>query len=493
MENEFYNEQDLEQFLQEQVQKHRMYPNDSLWNGIYNELQGHRRWPGLMVVAVFIVAALTLGTLFTKQPTTRNYSETIPSQQVVTTTASIEKSGGEINDDYFSKTNSAEKNTAHFIATVKEELDNNQAGLGANAIAISNASLPLANNTIANNEKKLSSEPSTTLKDIAIVKGNGKKATSNEDELSGKEEDLKEEKVMLNAEGATLNTSITAALPTKIEKQKKSITEAENNDKYSNVDDYLNQLGYNKADYKKPKVSRWESQFYITPSLSYRKLIDESAKQNASNPIVANHADDANKVARYKPGNGIEVGAALLYKIAKNVKLKVGLQYNLRQYSIDAYAGNYEQATLVLNNNGILDSINSVAVYRSGYGYMPATLNNKIQSLSVPIGIEVNVLNTKKVGIAIAASVQPTYNYINSKYYLLSYNYKNYTDGSQFFREWNLNSSIEGMFTYKIGNYKWMMGPQLRYQHLPTFIRNYPIKEHLIDYGIKIGFTKTIH
>ncbi len=57
---------------------------------------------------------------------------------------------------------------------------------------------------------------------------------------------------------------------------------------------------------------------------------------------------------------------------------------------------------------------------------------------------------------------------------------------------WNINSNIETFISFKVGDYKWQLGTQLRYQHLPTFIPQYPIKEHLIDYGIKLGVSKMI-
>ena len=67
-----------------------------------------------------------------------------------------------------------------------------------------------------------------------------------------------------------------------------------------------------------------------------------------------------------------------------------------------------------------------------------------------------------------------------------------YADGTSFFRRWNINSSTELCLTLKSKNIKWFMGPQIRYQQLPTYNDIYPIKEYRIDYGIKFGFTKTL-
>jgi hypothetical protein len=59
-------------------------------------------------------------------------------------------------------------------------------------------------------------------------------------------------------------------------------------------------------------------------------------------------------------------------------------------------------------------------------------------------------------------------------------------------RKWNLNANLETYFSLKSGNYKWQLGPQLRYQTLPTSLEKYPIKEYLIDYGLKIGVSKSL-
>ena len=43
-----------------------------------------------------------------------------------------------------------------------------------------------------------------------------------------------------------------------------------------------------------------------------------------------------------------------------------------------------------------------------------------------------------------------------------------------------------------MGSVKWIVGPQFRYQMLSSYTDNYPIREHLVDYGLKVGLKKTI-
>ncbi len=46
--------------------------------------------------------------------------------------------------------------------------------------------------------------------------------------------------------------------------------------------------------------------------------------------------------------------------------------------------------------------------------------------------------------------------------------------------------------SYDRGGVKWQVGPQFRYQLLSSYESEYPIREYLMEYGIKIGITKSI-
>jgi hypothetical protein len=163
----------------------------------------------------------------------------------------------------------------------------------------------------------------------------------------------------------------------------------------------------------------------------------------------------------------------------------------MRQYNIEAFRSTREQASIALITNSRTDTINASSFYRTNNGYTPAELTNRYFQLAVPMGLEWEVIGNKNLQLNIAGSIQPTY-LLNKNAYVLSSDFKNYAKGSNMINSWNINSSIETFISLKVGDYKWQLGPQVRYQHLPTFIRQYPIKEHLIDYGIKLGVSKMI-
>jgi hypothetical protein len=85
-----------------------------------------------------------------------------------------------------------------------------------------------------------------------------------------------------------------------------------------------------------------------------------------------------------------------------------------------------------------------------------------------------------------AATIQPTY-VLGDRAYLISTDYKNYSQVPWLMRRWNVNTSLETFVSYSTGTLRWQVGPQVRYQLLSSFVEKYPVKENLFDYGLKIA------
>ena len=111
--------------------------------------------------------------------------------------------------------------------------------------------------------------------------------------------------------------------------------------------------------------------------------------------------------------------------------------------------------------------------------------------ISVPLGVELTVIGNKRVAFNVASTIQPTY-VIRNQAYLVSTNLKNYAEEPSLYRKWNLNAGGEAFMSINTGTVTWVVGPQIRYQILSSYKEKYPIKEHLIDYGFKIGVTKIL-
>jgi long-subunit fatty acid transport protein len=245
------------------------------------------------------------------------------------------------------------------------------------------------------------------------------------------------------------------------------------------------------------KKSRWQWGFHIAPSISYRLLVDENYKSffpgnYIASPIGLNYDIDVNQVVKHRPAMGIEVGLSFAYQLNERISLTSGFQFNMRQYNIEAFGNNFENAPIALNNNyGQAQVINTTSRYRTSIGTMPIVLQNKYQEISIPIGIRWQVLAAKQFGISVGGSVQPTYVFDKAPF-VITTDYKNYADGKSLMRNWNVNTNVEALFSYRTNSITWIAGPQVRYQQLPTFSYRYPIREHLVDYGFKIGFLQQL-
>jgi hypothetical protein len=451
MDDHFFNSE-FEKFLQHQVKQHRMYPSDAVWKGIYKQIHGDRKWPGLYFIAILLIAALTVCTVL-MEPTP------IVSRQAVAV-----KEGPAVNQlDPVQVT----RETITFINNRPQAINNSP--VSAPIAGITNE-VPVDRPAVSGNSGNGISEnlvadaglPQNTLSNNPLVPAGG-----NEDQPIEKAVFIAEQKAAQQPEVAV-----------------KKDTETEKPEELT-----VPEI----ASISKPvKPGRWQYEFYITPSSSYRQLVDQKpSAEQFSGPVASNYGVSANQVIRYKPGMGIEFGLGVLYHLSDRIRVKTSLQYNVRQYNIEAFTGNYEIANIALIRGGTIDSVATVAKYRSTSGGNEALLLNKYHQVSLPVGIEYALVDSRKFGVNLATSVQPTYTFSQSSY-LLTSDYKSYADGTSMIRRWNINSSLEATFSYKVGDFQWKLGPQIRYQHLPTYSDPYPIKEYLIDYGFKIGFTKTI-
>jgi hypothetical protein len=244
------------------------------------------------------------------------------------------------------------------------------------------------------------------------------------------------------------------------------------------------------------KNAQW--QFYVTPSVSYRRLegkATSSTYQYTGFPYSTNSffARDVNDAVRQNPDIGFEIGTAMRYPLTNKLSLKTGLQFNYNQYQTEAYSGVPVVATYGMNSFGFggRTPINTVSIYSNTDGYRKTTLNNEHILLSMPIGLEYEIAGNKKINLSIASSIQPSY-LIGNNSYLISTNLKNYAKEPSLSRRWNLNTAVEASVNFQSGSYRWSIAPQYRYQLLSSYKNKYPIKENLFDLGLKFGVIKTI-
>ena len=471
-----YQDNEFEQFLQDEVSQHRMYPSDQVWAKIRTDVHGNPNWHALTFISLFIICSLTASTLlmspsanvrFTALKTAPLAQKAIAAHKVASATS-----------------------TEPYLGVIEPQIMTN-----ATIVQIEENQLlaQYSQHAITGNS------PEPTLPYTAVRVKNESAHTASQQQIPNAEQRSFQQLEPLNLK----------PIPVKEEKPSLANTEKPNllktisTDKEPIIleDEYLKKIVANTKKIAWNKLSKLGFQVYATPSKSYRTLSDADVKEiiqpNAvaasgtqNIPLGLNYSAGVNDIVRHRAATGVEIGFAALYKINNRLKFKAGFQLNVRQYNIETFKiFNRDLSTLSLINNGGIQTINLLSSYNNNAGYKAEQLNNKSYQVSLPIGVQWEILKGNRMSLNAEASVQPTYT-INHNSYLLSTDYKNYTEGNNYLRRWNVNTSAGINFSYKSGANIWQIGPQLRYQHLPTYSNQYPLKEHLMDYGIRLGITR---
>jgi hypothetical protein len=471
MDRKYNQDNEFEQFLQEELQDHRMYPADEVWKNIRTNLHGNPAWPALTVISILVIFSLTVSTLLIA-PSADRFRFVVSNNPIKSIKAPVETRmhAPAPKEAYY---HAIEPNhiTEQTITQLREPIATIPTNISTqwqmatthidhNLITSVEPLNEVAEKIAPLKEAELTIFPTAIKLDAAeTVASNLNESTISQWQLAKSPEatalsiNLRDEK-----QNQPINNSINLPIPNK-------------------------RIGF---------------QFYVTPSTSYRSLSDAQVKEiiqpstvaPAQNvPLALSYTAGVNEVVRHKPAMGLEVGIAALYNINNRLKFKTGVQVNIRQYHIETFRTNTGLATVSLLNNGSIENRNMFSSYNNTAGYKQEELHNKSYQIAVPLGVQWEIIKGKQFGISAEATVQPTYSF-NANVFMLSTDFKNYTDGNGFVRRWNINTSAGVHINFKSGSNLWQLGPQIRYQHLPTYTNRYPIKEYLMDYGIRLAFTK---
>ena len=432
---------EFEEFLKEKADQYKMYPSDKAWSNIHRSLHPRKKWPYISLTLL-----LLLGTaMFVDYHT---YNLVVPVNKVLT-----------FNNPNFQKNNLPPVSDAPLHAsglppaTSLAEGDHDD---GAEATPL--LSFP-AQKTI------------TQAKPALSVNTGDDYANPDDIAITGSE--------FLPVHSDTAD----------IIKPNVTTITAEENDDVKKIKKVL----WGGEAFKK---SKFEWQLFFSPTISYRKLtsgISEVSDVFRGVPYSTVQKNTTiNNLVTHKPAIGTEVGANVIYKLADNFLLRAGLQLNYSRYQLRAYASKPEQATLaVVSKPSGTDSINVISTLQNFSGSGSSWFNNEYFQMSLPVGFEWGVLGNSTLRWNIAASAQPVYNFANNVY-LLSTDFKRYGQDPSLIRKWNINAGVETYVSYNMGSFKWQAGPQLRYQLMSSYKSEYPVKEYLVDFGFKIGVTKTL-
>lgn len=436
----------FEEFILDEVNEHKMYPSGRVWDNIRTEVHGNRSWPALTIIALTVLVALTVSTFIVTQKS-EPIALTINILKPKNNSQALEK-------PFTTYHSSAQIIASKPMVTVVEQ---------------GTSKIPLGVFEIAPTKKVATTN---TNHDIAA------NATFTNDDLVPQENKSVEAAIIISNSSSAKKINNISLLPALIHGQVNHSFEIE-----------ANAIAFTKK-------KKYSIQFYATPSASFRVLSDQKVKELIQPSLIAIPINSPlvqtptfNQAVRHRPDIGLELGFTLNYPVTHKLQFKTGLQLNIRQYQIDTYQTGANLATLALVNGGRVQTVSVMSSYTNNVGFRAAKLNNKVYQVALPVGLDYQIVRFKKFGIHTQATIQPTYN-INKNVYLLSTDYANYAAGNEYVRKWNVNTSVGIQFSYQKGNTIWQLGPQIRYQTLPTYNNPYPIKENLIDYGFRIGWSK---
>ena len=468
----------LESFLQEQADKHRLYPSDQLWQNIQENLHGKRPWPALTIVALAILVALTVSTLLNNHPDKQAYILKLQEQSQPQNNAAnqSEQSGADAGKHYINRFSGADITTQTLL--IIRENNELQALLNHTAFAGQQA-------VVKEQEQSIINLPQPA---ITINKMRPYVAIIGEQMIQQETTDLQLADNSL-AEQPSEQKDIAGDFRRSI---KKSVAQEHD------ADDFLSEHGYkeNPVIRKKGTPSRFSYQFWTSPSTGFRNLDEGAARLlNSANSTPNNgftsavfSSGNSRPSIRHRPGLGLELGLALMYQVKPALRIKAGVQFNLRHYLIEAFQSGYEQTDVILvRDDRTVQKLPVFTRINNKSGFTETVIDNKLYQLAFPVGVQWDIVKGKRVGLLIDASIQPTLN-LNSRLYTLTTDLNHYFDGSSLIRRWNMNSTIGLNFSYTTANQvSWQIGPQFRYQHLPTYTNAYPIRENFKDFGVKMG------
>lgn len=484
-----FNNNDFERFLKQNADQYRMFPSENVWEGIHNTLHTRRRWHGLWLALLLLTTGTVTWIMLTspgnkkepviaaRQPFTKKEPAALPQTEPVTTPkANVHSkapiaSPGNQEKNIFLATDLLEKTTPP-----QDLSDMEKAGTAA---------LTPASSSLVNFTTVFPVQDNPARNPAAIIP---RSAPRQPEHLNAAPEmNLAVVPVLSVASDLIADP---AASPLQNEKQPETAPEIKTEGAFYplTIESVFNSYQVT----RKTRKAKW--QVFITPTVTYRKLNENkqfinSARSNMS-PTSLTYSPDLNNLVTHRPDLGLQLGVSMAYPLTKKLSLVTGLQFNISKYDIWAYNYPSEMATVALSNDyGGTSTVSTVTNYRI-VGVNRANkanwLRNFYYSVSVPVGLEYKAFKTKRAHVGVAATLQPTY-VLGNRAYVISTDYKNYMEVPSLTRKWNINAGFETFAGFNVGKTAWRIGPQVRYQTMSSFKKEYPVQEHLFDYGFKLG------
>lgn len=439
MDHNFYDN-DFEEYLKQKSELYKMYPSDRVWNNINSSLHGRKKWWGLGIFLFFVAGGVFISR---EMLMPRKANGPLAASKVIIPAG-------------HTSLNKNSSSTKQFTSTS----GTNDKSSTANAIRTESGSQEFI--LIPGQNSKPQTASSELLTEV-----------SNEETVAAAEKQLLPSLPAGNQPAPPRFTILAPAIPVTSIRQQQSLP--------------AKSLEANILA-GAAKSSPLSLKFYASPNISYRRLnsLDQATPQV---PVASGAAGDVNRYVQHRPAPGFEIGTTVQYDLSSSLSVFAGAQLNYSRYYIAAFKYHTEKASIALDKPFVRDTLSGYTDIRNLSGYAPEQLQNKYLQVAVPVGLEIKLLGNRNLQFKVAGSVQPTF-LLSSKVYLLSSDYKNYIEGPNLARTFNVHTNFEAFVSYQTGGLRWQIGPQFRSQLLSSYSNQYRVREYLTEFGLKIGVTK---
>jgi hypothetical protein len=501
---------DFERSLKDHADQFKMIPSKRVWNGIYNNLHPGSKWPSISVAIIFLFTLVTIGRLNNSTGHLTKFDKTdFNKEKTISKVKNEIASAKPLSDQSKSQLGSQKNDTKDDNNPAVENNNNYQAKI----IAINNTSVSAS--TVSFSNKKIHSGiEQRTAKNVSLNSSllddgfeNSPKKVPDQSLYSlqkniqpisafGVPQDQYEgfnTTLATHRSGIINDLIIPVSFPLATFPSSESLSlnaEAfsyQIADADKNIFTQNNSLNAHKNLKKKKNKVEWT--FYVSPVISTVSFSKKTVKQQANNSMVVLANQSSFKLLR-TARIGMEAGTEMSFKIDKKFKFVTGFNLSYSGYNNLSNLVHPTYASLTLSDgNGATYSKNYITHYGNGQAAGHVSLVNYNIQASIPLGVKFNIWGNEKIKIDFASLIEPSV-LLKNDAYMISSDGRYYVNDPLLVRRTNLDGHLGSYITIIGKKIKWHLGPDFRYQLFSTYKSIYPSREHLIDYGIRIGISK---
>lgn len=492
---------DFEHSLKEHADDFKMIPSKRVWHGIYNDMHPGKRWPSVTMSLLLIFTLVVISHL-----NTHTGSKTLNSKNYKLSSNTLIRNFKPNEYSNVSQKNRSQKNVSQKVEviTLSESQQNGVNGQqtnNPNNRQVNNKAEDLNSNSLVtpnykeavqsgfnelekkdNPSLQVTARPNNNINNNIFDYNNTAVQNSNVNQINSNKI-IKEEIAVNNQNNLQSDHQLS------IENAKVISTKvADDNTPIQNIEQKKPADLSKKLKQKKNDKLNWV--YFVAPQVNSVSFSGQPIKplNNNNSPAVAINA--GNYKVLHNSALGFEAGIQINNSVTRKLWITSGIHITYSGYNITSNEVHPTFANLFLKDpaTGDVYSKSYITHYGNGTGQTVVSVRNYSLQGSIPIGLQYEFAGSDKIKFNAYANFEPSI-VIKSKAYILSSDGNNYINDPDLLRKFNMNSNFGAFITFNSAKFKWQIGPNVRYQWLSTYKRDYSIQEHLIDYGIRIGIS----